>query len=467
MRHFFRKSQRAILISSLLFMSIFIGMCAVSKTEKDHNIVLITIDALRADHLSCYGYGRNTSPNIDNIAEKGIIFSNAFAPSSWTAPSVVSLLTSVYPINHGVIHGVGYKKNQTLHVQEVFSDQLFSLAEILKAQGYTTFGVASNLHLGEQFGFGRGFDYFKCLPFLAAPQVNKTVFSWKDEIRHAEKFFLWIHYFDPHHYYHERSPWIADYTSPALTKELELFKKSWGELKQLIPVFKKDPQTLSNLIALYDSEINFVDSSIGELFQTFELDNNTLIVITSDHGEEFLEKDQLGHGSNLFGETINIPLIVKLPQRFQKTEIKRHVSLLDVTPTILQSIDIKPPEQTLGKSLLQTNDLLFWLKKILLRSDTIKYNFSEMDTSSTLKAIITPEWKYIYDYKRESGKLYNIQVDPLELHDLVNKRVEESSHLKERLFRWVSTAKKYPTRKQDFQLTSEEKEKLKGLGYIQ
>ena len=105
MKSFRSKSQRAILISFFLLMSIFIGMCSVWKTEKDFNIVLITIDTLRADHLSCYGYNRNTSPNIDNIAEQGTIFANAIAPSSWTAPSMVSLFTSVYPLSHGVIHG--------------------------------------------------------------------------------------------------------------------------------------------------------------------------------------------------------------------------------------------------------------------------------------------------------------------------------------------------------------------------
>lgn len=467
MKYLHKKSRPAIIALSFLFVTTFIGMCTGSKTGKDFNIVLITIDALRADHLSCYGYERNTSPNIDNIAGKGFIFQNATAPSSWTAPSVVSLLTSVYPTNHGVIHGVGYKKNKTLHVQEVFSNQLFTLTEVLKANGYTTFGVASNLHLSEHFGFGRGFDYYKCLPFLPAPQVNKTVYSWGGEIRNAKKFFLWIHYFDPHHYYNARNPWIADYASSALTKELKLFKKSWIELRQLIPTFREKPQTLSNLIALYDSEINFVDSSIGELFKTFEFDDNTLVVITADHGEEFLEKDQLGHGSNLYRETINIPLIVKLPQCSQKAEVNRHVSLVDVMPTILQSINIKSPEQTLGKSLLQTNGLLFWLKKKLLISDTAQYKFSEMDTIATLKTIITPEWKYIYNCKRETGQLFNIQADPLELNDLVDNRVEESSQLKERLLRWVSKAKKYPTRKQEFQLTPKEKEKLRGLGYIQ
>ena len=206
MKYFHRKSQRATLILAIFFLSIFIGMCSVSKTEKDFNVVLITIDTLRTDHLSCYGYDRNTSPNIDKIAEKGIIFNNAIAPSSWTAPSVASLLTAVYPVNHGVNHGFGYVKDKTLHVQEVFSSELVTLTEILKEHGYTTFGVASNLHLSEQLGFARGFDYFTCLPFLDAPLVNETVCSWESEIKNADRFFLWAHYFDPHHYYSARAP---------------------------------------------------------------------------------------------------------------------------------------------------------------------------------------------------------------------------------------------------------------------
>ena len=122
---------------------------------------------------------------------------------------------------------------------------------------------------------------------------------------------------------------------------------------------------------------------------------NSIVILTKAFPyAEFLEKDQLGHGNNLYKETINIPLIVKLPQSAQKKMVDKHANLIDVMPTILHILDINPPKQILGKSLWETNSLLFWLKKMLLRSDTIQYNFSELDTSVTLKAIITPEWKY-------------------------------------------------------------------------
>jgi arylsulfatase A-like enzyme len=454
-------------------LSFFLGSSVLSidnsqdVPKNDFNIVLITIDALRADHLSCYGYERKTSPNIDWIAEKGIIFKNAIAPSSWTAPSMASLFTSLYPINHGVIHGICYVHNKTIYNQEVFSSELTTLAEILQAHGYTTFGVASNLHLSGKFGFAKGFNYFKCLPWDPAQSVNKIVYSWEKYIKKSDKFFLWVHYFDPHHAYHARSPWIEQYTPKALTRKLNLTSKSSSELTKLIPTFKKDPQALSNLIALYDSEINYVDSYLGKLIRKFGLNKNTLIIITADHGEGFLDHSQLGHGNNLYHETIHIPLIIKLPYSSKKEIVDKQVNLIDIMPTILHILNIDPPEQTLGKSILKKEGLSLWLKKMLLINGAPDSTFSELDTKHILKTIMTPKWKYIYNYKDKTEQLYNIKSDPQEIDNLTNKKTELCKQLKEQLFDWVSTAKKYPTKKQHFKLSPEEKEKLKGLGYIQ
>lgn len=451
-------------IITILSFSAGILACRLSRNKAEvpkdgFNIVLITIDTLRADHLSCYGYERKTSPNIDKIAEKGIIFKNVIAPSSWTAPSMVSLLTSVYPINHGVIHGLGYKREKKIFKKEVFSDELTTLTEILKANGYTTFGIASHSRLSEKFGFARGFDYFMCFPFIPAPPVNNTIYLWENEIKKSDKFFLWVHYFDPHSPHHARYPWIEHYTSKALTEKLNLSKKKKGELFRLIPTFKKDHQTLSNFIALYDSEINFVDSYIGELIQKFELDKNTLIIITSDHGIGFLEHGYIAHGNTLYQEAIHIPLIIKLPDSSKKETVNKQVSLVDIMPSILQILNIDPLEQTLGKS--------FWKKKKLLIKDTSDYSFSELDTNRILKTIMTPEWKYIYNYQDKTEQLYNIKSDPLELNNLVDKKTKQRNQLKEQLFNWVSNSKKYPIKRQPIQLSPKEIEKLKGLGYIQ
>jgi arylsulfatase A-like enzyme len=377
---------------------------------------------------------------------------------------MASLFTSLYPINHGVIHGVFYKPTEAKHI---ISDKLITLAEILKAHGYTTFGVSSNLQLNKKRGFAKGFDYFKCqYKQSTAPFVNKTIYSWETEIKKSNKYFLWAHFMDPHGPYHARSPWNARYASKAPTG-LDLSGKKIDTLREYIPTFKEDPQALSNLIALYDSEISFVDSYIGKLIQRFELDNNTLIIITADHGEEFLEHDQFTHGNNLFQETIRIPLIVKLPNSSQKRVVEKLVNLVDIMPTISELLNIIPPEQTLGKSFLEKKGSLFWIKKTFLTKDASEYNFSELDLNSTLKTIMTPEWKYIYNYKDKTEQLYNVKSDPLELHNLIDKKTKQASQLKEQLFQWVSNSKKYHSKGHSLKLSPEEKERLKALGYIE
>ena len=450
----------------------------------NYNILLITIDALRADHLSCYGYERPTSPHIDKIAEAGFVFEQATAPSSWTAPSMVSLFTSVYPINHGVVHGF-IKNRKTILNQEVFSPELVTLPEILKAHGYTTFGIAANLHLSEQFGFGKGFDYYTCLPWSAAPDVNKIVAPWYDAINNSEKYFLWIHYFDPHHFYHARKPWIEDYAPGELTQALKLSKKTVKQLTKSIPLLKKDNQALSRLIALYDSEINYVDHHIAELMQAFELEENTLIIITSDHGEEFLDHEMIGHGYNLYAETTTVPLIIKLPYGSGKRVKNQHVSLLDIMPTVLSLTDIPVPQQTMGAPLISPAGEV--------RTIGERFLYTELERGEVLnvKAVLTGDKKYIYDYGAESlplsgrikrawkkdwrylfnfteviESLFDTRQDPREHVNLINEQPSLGEELKKQLNRWIASSHRYPVTQVQITPSQETQEQLKALGYI-
>jgi arylsulfatase A-like enzyme len=455
-------------------LSIVLGTHALSiddlraeTVKDDFNIVLITIDTLRADHLSCYGYKRPTSPAIDKIAKKGVLFRNVIAPSSWTAPSMVSLFTSTYPINHGVVHGLKYRKESKKYSQEVFSPDLITLPETLKKQGYTTFGVSSNHNLTAEFGFARGFDYFQYHRWATADRVNKTVYSWKDRIEQSEKYFLWVHYIDPHRPYNARSPWINRYSSQSLISILRLSKESENKLTTLIPSLKDDPQSLASLIALYDSEINYVDAHLGELIETFELEKNTLLIITSDHGEEFLEHTFLGHSYNLHQETINIPLVIKLPHRSQMSEVKTPANLVDIMPTILHKLAIDPPGQSLGTSILEKGGRFSRLKNMFSSTEKSVYSFAELDKESVLKAIVTPGGKYIYDYGQKTEQLYNVKSDPLELNNLVGKETEQSNQLKAQLFDWVSSSKEYYSSQLSIQLSPEERKKLEALGYLE
>jgi len=441
------------------------GATAGHEAKKPFNIVLITIDALRADHLSCYGYQRTTSPVIDSIAEEGILYKNAIAPSSWTSPSVASLFTSVYPTNHGVINNVGHRKNAKRSMPEIFSEQLTTLTESLKAQGYATFAVASNPHLRKQCGFGRGFDYFECLDGQPAVTVNNTLYKWEETIRTSEKFFIWIHYFDPHYPYFPQSPWVNEYTPQSLTQKMNFSRKPFREIVRLIPDLENNSDMLGNLIGLYDSEINYVDSFIGKFINKFNVGDNTLLIITSDHGEEFLEHHLLGHGYSLYQASIHIPLIIKLPGNNQKEIDEKYVTLLDIMPTIFDLLGCAPPDHILGTPLLSKKPLFPWIAKVLPWKNTPRHIFSELHTLSH-KTVLSSGWKYYYAGTSEEEYLFNIETDPLESTNLIEEEKEKGRLLKNTLFNWLDHAKRYPTTKSPHTISKEEQEKLEALGYI-
>ena len=453
MRQYYLTRLIGIAFIALAYLGCTQGNKGLSARFKDCNILLISIDTLRADHLSCYGYERETSPHIDKVAARGILFKNTIAPSSWTAPSMVSLFTSTYPINHGVVQGLVFREKQKKskqYSQSVFSNELATLPEILKKQGYTTFGVSSNHNLQAKLGFARGFDYFKYrgyhLGSATAKHINELVYLWEDKIKKSGKYFLWVHYMDPHFPYDARSPWIERYIPQSSTND--------------------ELQAQSNLVAPYDSEINYVDSYVGELIQKFELDKKTLLIITSDHGEQFLEHGRIGHSLSLHQEEIHVPLIIQLPGASEMVRIENQASLLDIVPTILHILDTDLPEQTIGKVLLKDKSPLNWLKTLFSRRGEARYIFSELDKKPTLKAIITPAWKYIYNYKNKTDQLYRIQSDPNEHNNLAVKNPTQCNQLKKELLNWVSTAKTYPVKNQSFELSQEEKEKLEAIGYL-
>ena len=449
--------------SLFVIAAFFCAGCSKQTVPGDSfNIVLITIDTLRADHLSCYGYERETSPYIDSIAQQGILFKNCIAPSSWTAPSMVSLFTSTYPVSHGVIHGLAFQKAKGFR-QEVFSENLITLPALLKKHGYTTFGASSNHHLTAEFGFARGFDYFKYLKWQPAQQINDIVYSWSDAIKEADRFFLWVHYIDPHHPYYPKSPWIEQYSSAQPTHLKELSRKKNHELT---PQVKEKPELLTDIIALYDSEINYVDFCIGKLIERFDLDKNTLLIITSDHGEQFMEHGKIGHAINLHKEELHVPLIIKLPDVSKMRSISRQVSLIDIMPTILELLDLDHPEQTAGTPLLKGRGIAARLKEAVPGRHAVPTFFAELESNAILKTIITPPWKYIYDYRRKSGELYNIISDPSEQTNLIDEHTERADNLREHLFSWAAQARKIPPKSHFFQLSPEEQEKLAVLGYL-
>lgn len=323
----------------------------LTPREKDVNIVFISIDSLRADHLSSYGYPQKTSPNLDRLTDEGVVFSNAFSVTSWTLPAHTSMLTSLYPLSHGVVID-----------EESLDENRTTLAEVLKGEGYATAAFVSGPYLNSHFGLNQGFDMYddftagnarfgEELQQITSPKLNQAIQTWLRE-NYQKKFFLFLHYFDVHYDYIPPAPYDTifdpDYKG---TINGRLF----GDNPRIKP--DMEPRDLRHVIALYDGEIAFTDEYIGKLLSALKelgLYDKTLIVLTADHGDEFFEHGRKGHRKSLYDEVLRVPLIIKFPLMWKAGEKRSDiVSIVDIMPTILTYLGAEPPEEVQGRNLLR------------------------------------------------------------------------------------------------------------------
>jgi arylsulfatase A-like enzyme len=344
---------------ALLLMFLLLG-CGIGRAEPPtgYNVLLISLDTLRADHLSCYGYKRATSPRIDEVAKEGVLFENAVAASNWTVPSHMSMLTSLYPSWHGV-------ETTKSHL----GDAVPTLAQVLAKQGYTTAAFVTGSSLDHKFGFSHGFQLYDDFTAISMCETNlfedhpansTTVFDVPtDHVitnlatlwlkKHGqEKFFLFLHYWDCH----------SDYIPPAPYDRL--FDPGYKGKENGRNVFDREkeiesgiaPRDLAHLMALYDGEIAHTDDHVGQVLQLLRemgLAEKTLLIIVADHGEGFLEHGKIFHGNTLFEELIHVPLILRLPGVIPAgRRIKDNVSQVDLMPTVLRLLGVPQPEGLQG-----------------------------------------------------------------------------------------------------------------------
>jgi arylsulfatase A-like enzyme len=420
------------------------------------NIIVIVLDATRPDHLSCYGYNNIRTPNIDNIARKGIKFTNALSTSCWTVPAISSLFTSLYPISHGC-HA------EHLYLQE----RNLTLAEILRQAGYFTAGFISNGWLHSRFGFNQGFQLYDDKVNEAnkiernAINTNKAI---KAQLRNGVKkpFFLFVHYIEPH------IPYFSHPSNQLSTPEEEnIIKESLSRQMKL----GQGPSP--ELINLYDGEIAFLDYHIGELLKFLnekDMLKNTIIILTADHGEFLGEHDLLTHCFALYDQVLKVPLIISYPTAFPQNETCHQlVSINDILPTILDACGIKFDGEIAGKSLL---GLVFHKEKI-----HHKYLFAEYYRDSSvikydkkyyrrLKAIISNDgWKLIFSPEDAKVELYNRNIDPWEQTNLAEINKEKKAQLLLSLDRWMANTKSQHLQ-EPVELEESIKKKLKALGYL-
>jgi arylsulfatase A-like enzyme len=415
--------------------------CNVKK-RRNYNVVLIVIDTLRADHLPFYGYKggykKNTAPFLNSLSKKSVIFKHAFAASSWTAPATASIFTSLYPFQHGVQMGLlaikfAQKINPNITINRI-PEKIKTITEILKSNGYKTFGISDNLNIGKLEGFTQGFDKFETYGYERAPFITKRLMEWQKDMKKNGKYFLFIQFMDPHAPYHGNKPW-----------------------------YKHDNNFKKDIISRYDSEIRFVDSYIKKLYNEFGWNKNTLLIITADHGEGLWDHGHMDHGKTLYIEEIHVPLIFHYPEIKKKKIIYPSVSTIDILPTVRDILGIKLSNEEMGKSLVP---LIESRKNKLNERYLYSHLWKNIRTVVEFKATIHKNWHFIMD-PQKNNFLYDMSNDRKERENLYSAHKELTEKLKKKFIEFYINSKKYTRKKVRIKLTKEKLKKLKSLGYVQ
>jgi len=392
-------------------------------------LLLITIDALRADHLTCLGYSKRITPNLDHLASGGALFKQAISVSHMTPTSFIPLFTSTYPLMNGGWFDI--------------SKRGITLTEVLKAHGYHTGAFLSNPWLSSYYGYHKGFDVFNNSipergllyglldrvlsvrlnpPFTGVRELNKKAITWLHDNR--DDFFLWLHYMDVHGPY--------------------------GLLRNIASLLHSFPRRsasrtvdINRHIDLYDAQIRYEDKMFGSLLHTLtELDilKDTLVVVTADHGQQFMEHGYYGHHSGLYDELIHVPLIIVGPGLKSRT-ITQQISLLDLAPTILDIVGIEKPKTFLGDTLLglmresgTEGGRLGAISEtdVPLVTSRLRGNQKRLDAKRRVISFRTAKWKYIYT---EGGQdeLYCLETDLGERENLIDAEPETATELRSKI----------------------------------
>ena len=395
------------------------------------NVLLIGIDTLRADHLGTYGYPRPTSPHIDSLAAEGLRFAQVIAPAPWTLPSFTSLLTSLYPSRHGA--GRGGRGGYT----HAHPDTLL-LSEILYSEGYRTAGMTGSYIVSSRYGLEQGYETYrhpyKAAGFESSPVDTPEVVKWLEESRDSP-FFLFWHIMDPHLPYWVEQPEIVErFVEPEYEGPFEHYvdyqilvqrpgrRRYAHEGHPDIPEMSDADRR--RIIDFYDAEIAETDAHIGTVLNALEnlgLADNTIVIVTADHGEGLGEHGHYHHGYTLYEDQIRIPLILRWPGGPKGEVFNEPVSTVDLLPLLLDTLGLAVPEDVQGVNRLTHQG----------QPPPIFSEYATLD-SSALKAVTVGSSKYLHDPIFGQEELFELTDDPGETRNLL--LTDSTLGQRERLF---------------------------------
>jgi arylsulfatase A-like enzyme len=433
---------KTILIAVIILAAILIPAWRLLRPRPPRpNVVVVVIDTLRADHLPFYGYSKETVPFLTRLASKAVVFDKAYSASSWTAPATASIFTGLYPFQHGVVTGLAaqmrlIKKNPQIKINRI-PESVTTLPEVFHGAGYRTFGISDNANISEDQGFAQGFDRLVVSVHKGATYINQQVLGLEKEIRAGGPYFLYIHYNDPH------MPYKIDLDKNEMTGD----------------------QT-TDWKAMYDKEVALVDSRLEELYGRFGWSENTLLVVTADHGEEMNEKGFYGHGKSLFNTVIHVPFLISWPGRklFSARRPSVNVSTMDILPTLTSLLGLSKVKGLAGQDLTpvlkgKTGAAAkrFIYSHLQLKAGTEKASLQEASLNGDSKYIFeAPDTHFLFDLKR----------DPGEDRNLYAQARKTAQTLAKSLFSFEKTCPRYNADYVDIRLNQKTIEQLRSLGYV-
>ena len=437
-------------------------------TGNHPDIILIMIDDLRADHTTLYGYKRDTTPNIGRLAKEATLYNHSVSSEATDLSATASIFTGMYASSHGA-----HFSESAPHLMKPLSNKRTTLAEVLSEKGYITMASVSNfVYLSHYFHMDQGFQYFdnrlpslffrKSQPFYLrdlirhymariflthdyhhvyrrAEEINSAVFQLLDRVKGVTSpFFLFINYMDAHRPLIPPAPFDTMY--PGKSKAVDTIQ--YNSASREIMNFRRDitPEERNHLISQYDGGINYIDFHIGKLISRLKelgLYDNTLIIITSDHGEAFGERNLMEHGVSVYQDQIYVPLIIKYPNHTDGSVINDLVSSIDIMPTILDVTGYEIPDDVQGVSLLKVESVR--------TRNIISESFPDRDLLNLdprfhriERAIFSWPYKFISSTAGEK-ELYDLSKDPSEKENLYQHGERISAELELQLSRWLKS----------------------------
>jgi arylsulfatase A-like enzyme len=470
------RSRRCV---AVLFAALSLGLLLAATgcrkaADRPPNIVVVLVDTLRADYLGTYGFEGAISPNLDRLAAESVVYENCIAQSPWTKPSVASLFTSLYPQVHGLTNHEGkyWGAHSEARRTGILPEDAVTLAEGLSAAGYVTAGFVSNPWVKADYGFAQGFNRYDESATVAWDDADSLIgnaLEWIEALPEEQPFFVYLHFMDVHAPYdapQEDYDALIDSASLGRTQALQEKQRperKWQNIERRAAWASEEMRsTREYWRARYGSGVRAMDRRMGQLLEFLRLEpqaKQTLLVVTSDHGEELFEHHGWSHGQSLYEHQLRVPLMIRPPGDAEGgIRVQRVVELIDLMPTLLDAAGAAPVERAQGRP-LGGGEQVDLEERVAFATATQR--------SPGLFAVRTSQYKLLHNIDNGRTMLFDLHSDPAERLNIALREPETTERLKALLTAHLTESLSAGTLdKVTTEMPAELQERLKALGYL-